>query len=417
MPLAAKFGLSQYERIQSSSENAYRIALERMFRPRLMFRLEELLEANRNVPGFLYEALKVYLMLGGQQPVDRELVLQWMRRDWADTLYPGAGNAGGRKALEEHLVAMLDLEAGNEPLFTLHGPLIEETQKTLARLSVAQRAYELLKSQARSAALPDWVPARNGGPDFALVFGAVGNQDLESVTGARLLHLCGLPARLRGTARRHRRTGEEANAGCLGRQASRPPCTAQYDALGSGAARALQPRLHRGVARHARQAADAPAHHRQAEIPRARRGRRRNVADQAVARIDPRRDRVDARTPRHQAARRAAGRGRPADAAPAAPTLLRQQDRAPGAAIEAAFKAFHVLVEGDATRRPIDAIIANLNEIHQSLTLLATNPSQAALANAALQTQVASLRANANRLPAPFADLLLQAPPAFSKAT
>jgi len=33
-----------------------------------------------------------------------------------------------------------------------------------------------------------------------------------------------------------------------------------------------------------------------------------------------------------------------------------------------------VLVEGDATRRPIDAIIANLNEIHQSLTLLATNP-------------------------------------------
>ena len=54
-------------------------------------------------------------------------------------------------------------------------------------------------------------------------------------------------------------------------------------------------------------------------------------------------------------------------------------------------------------------IIANLNEIHQSLTLLATNPSQAALANAALQTQVASLRSNANRLPAPFAEMLLRA--------
>ena len=49
------------------------------------------------------------------------------------------------------------------------------------RPRVSQRAYELLKSQARSAALPDWVPARNGGQDFALVFGAVGNQDLESV--------------------------------------------------------------------------------------------------------------------------------------------------------------------------------------------------------------------------------------------
>ena len=45
-----------------------------MFRSRLIFRLEEQLEANRNDPGFVYEALKVYLMLGGQQPVDRDLV-------------------------------------------------------------------------------------------------------------------------------------------------------------------------------------------------------------------------------------------------------------------------------------------------------------------------------------------------------
>jgi hypothetical protein len=97
----------------------------------------------------------------------------------------------------------------------------------------------------------------------------------------------------------------------------------------------------------------------------------------------------------------------------ATPTLLRQQGAAPGAAVEAAFKTFHVLVEGDATRRPIDGIIANLNEIHQSLTLLATNPSQAAVANASLQTQVASLRANAARLPAPFSDLMLKAAGTF----
>ena len=63
-PLAATFGLSQRDRLQSASENAYRIALERMFRSRLIFRLEEQLEANRTNPGFLYEALKVYLMLG-----------------------------------------------------------------------------------------------------------------------------------------------------------------------------------------------------------------------------------------------------------------------------------------------------------------------------------------------------------------
>ena len=193
VPLAAKFGLSQHERLQSSSENVYRVALERMFRPRLMFRLEELLEANRNVPGFLYEALKVYLMLGGQQPVDRDLVLAWVRRDWTDNLYPGAGNANGRKALEEHLTAMLDLEAGQEPLFTLHGPLIEETQKTLARLSVGQRAYELLKSQARSspaARLGAGAPGRAG---FRARVRGGRRAEPRNHPRARLLHLRGLP--------------------------------------------------------------------------------------------------------------------------------------------------------------------------------------------------------------------------------
>ncbi len=83
-PLMAGFGLSQRERLQSSTENEYRIALERMFRSRLIFRLEEQLEAQIANPGFVYEALKVYLMLGGRQPADRELIKSWMRRDWAE---------------------------------------------------------------------------------------------------------------------------------------------------------------------------------------------------------------------------------------------------------------------------------------------------------------------------------------------
>ena len=50
-----------------------------LFRPRLIFRLEEQLEANRANPGFVYEALKVYLMLGGrtEAPLDRGLVVAW----------------------------------------------------------------------------------------------------------------------------------------------------------------------------------------------------------------------------------------------------------------------------------------------------------------------------------------------------
>ncbi|MBL8589717.1 MAG: type VI secretion system membrane subunit TssM, partial [Methylobacteriaceae bacterium] len=87
-PTAETFGLSQRDRLRSSSEEAYRIGLERLFRPRLIYRLEEQFEQNRTNTGFLYEALKVYLMLGGQRPPDHALILGWMQRDWADNLYP-----------------------------------------------------------------------------------------------------------------------------------------------------------------------------------------------------------------------------------------------------------------------------------------------------------------------------------------
>ena len=60
----------------------------RCSRPRLLFRLEEQLDVKVNDPGFLYEALKVYLMLGGQHPSDRELIKSWMRRDWAEESLP-----------------------------------------------------------------------------------------------------------------------------------------------------------------------------------------------------------------------------------------------------------------------------------------------------------------------------------------
>ena len=179
-PFAAGFGLSQREHIQSSSENAYRVALERMFRPRLIYRLEEKLGAKTIDPGSLYEALKVYLMVGGLHPADRELIKSWMRRDWAENLYPGASNTEGRELLEQHLDAMLALETGS-PQIELDSRLIEESQKALARLSIAQRAYELLKSQAGTATAGDWVAALKGGPDVTRVFDARGDPTLESV--------------------------------------------------------------------------------------------------------------------------------------------------------------------------------------------------------------------------------------------
>jgi type VI secretion system protein ImpL len=90
----------------------------------------------------------------------------------------------------------------------------------------------------------------------------------------------------------------------------------------------------------------------------------------------------------------------------AQPTLFKTQDGSPGAAIEAQFKPFHAVLEGESTRRPIDSVIANLNDIAQNLTLMVENPQMVAQATTSLQTQVAALRNNASRMPPPFSDML-----------
>ena len=80
-----------------------------------LLRLEEQLEAKAGDPELLFGALKAYLMLGGLVTVDRQFLIDWMDRDWSENLYPGAKNSDGRKELEQHLVAMLDLETGPRP--------------------------------------------------------------------------------------------------------------------------------------------------------------------------------------------------------------------------------------------------------------------------------------------------------------
>jgi type VI secretion system protein ImpL len=415
-PLAATFGLSQRERLQSASENSYRVGLERVFRSRLIFRLEEQMEAKISDPAFIYEALKVYMMLGGQQPADRDLILAWMRRDWAENLYPGAGNADGRKGLEEHLMAMLDLENG-EPLIELNGRLIEDCQKTLARLSVAQRAYALLRSQARTSAAGDWTPASKGGPDVANVFEAAGGQTLDTIRVPKFLTYSGFHESFLGNladiADRVKR--DRWVLGAAGEQAA---LAAQYDnlpdallelytsdfipawteALSKLRLKTLTGDKPRYLALGAISAPTSPLR-------------------QLIVSIDEETSLTLERTSPNQPPSTKAGNNRPTVSTAAKPLaiLFKSQDRAPGANIEAAFKQFRVVLEGEATRQPIDAVIGNLNQIAQNMILVATNPSQSAQASIVLQNEVAGLRNNAARLPRPFDQLLGQAAAQFEK--
>lgn len=400
VPLSERYGLSQHPRLLSASDAAYHTALERMFRPRMLYRLEEQLGARISEPAFVYEALKVYLMLGGQHPPDQGLIRSWMQRDWTENLYPGATNAEGRRLLEEHLTAMFDLETEQPPLVELDGRLIREAQNSLARLSVAQRAYELLKSEARAATTGDWLVTRKGGPDVSVVFESTAGQSLDNVRVPAFFTYNGFQqlfiAKLGGLSERMNR--DRWVLGDAGQQAA---IGQQYDALAGDLLNVYSNdfvttwRAALGNLRLKKLLADKPKYDalRALSAPTSPLRQILESVRDETALTKERPKPANAPTPTDALAR-------------PSPALFNTQDGSPGAGIEAQFKSFYSVLEGDSTRRPIDSVIANLNDIAQNLTLIVENPQMTAQATNSLQTQVAALRNNASRMPPPFSDML-----------
>lgn len=394
VPTAATFGLSQSERLHSAAEGAYATALERLLRPRLLYRLEEQLEANRTNPAFLYDALKAYLMLGGLHAPDRAFLLGYLRHDWTDNLYPGAANADGRRLIEEHFLAMLNLANSQDIPVTLNGPLITDVQATLARLSVAQRAYELLRSQAGSSEVPDWTLERHAGPDAVLVFAAAQGRGLDTVRvpgfftyeGFRRLFVERLP----GIAEQL-----HDNRWVLGNPGEQTAVEAQYDSLTSELLDLYGKDF--SAAWH-----DALS---QLKLKRLTADKPKYVALAAAsAATSPIKQLLESLRDETALTRERPGAVTKSNKDPNA-SLIGNRPNAPGTEIEQGFKAYHVLVDGEATRRPIDLVVANLADIYQSLLMTGT-ASQAQLATVQLQSEVTSLRSNANRLPPPFAGML-----------
>lgn len=428
-PTLATFGLSQRERLQNATEITYRQALERMLRSRIIFRLEEQLEANANNPGFVYEALKVYMMVGGQAKLDRDLVTSWMRLDWAENLFPGPANAKGREALEEHLTAMLDLDEGDaEPIVKLNQSLIEQSQRTLRRLSIAERAYELLRTQSRSESQKDWVVSQRGGSDVRLVFEGLSGEDLDQIRVPYFYTNDGFQNAFIG------RLGDigdqiERERWVLGENLDQQAITAQYatlfpdlmklysrdyvanwqKALKRLKLRPLNADKPRYVALSAIAALTSPFKQvleslRDETQLTKERPNAKKAAAQATAQAA-----ADTLAQRASNALGRLGANLPL-AAPGVERLLAGgTDTTLGADIEAQFKSFHVLVDGDLGRRPVDQLLQTFAEINQNLATAATNPAQSAAANAALVPLIATLRANSSRYPAPFDGMVIQA--------
>jgi type VI secretion system protein ImpL len=164
------FGLYQGQKLGSQEIAAYRRGLNVLLLPRLLSRLQQQLQANANKPDYLYQALKICLMLDGQHPIDRGMIKEWMGYDW-EAAYPGPANEATRVALKKHLDVLLE-----EPLaaYDLNGATIEQARRVLRQVSLTSRAYALLQERAAAAKLAPWRVSDHAGPgaDRVLTRGA-----------------------------------------------------------------------------------------------------------------------------------------------------------------------------------------------------------------------------------------------------
>jgi type VI secretion system protein ImpL len=164
-PSELTWGLYQGNVIGTQAAQTYRAALNQHFLPRLLLRLEEQMQGNMNNGDLLYEALKIYLMLGLQGPMDKDLVTEWMTIDWS-LAYPGPDREPLRADMADHLQALL-----GQPMkqVALNGPLVEQVQGILAEMPLAQRIYNGIINSPNAQALPEWRLTDVGGPAVSRV--------------------------------------------------------------------------------------------------------------------------------------------------------------------------------------------------------------------------------------------------------
>ncbi|UCI07112.1 type VI secretion system membrane subunit TssM [Mesorhizobium sp. B1-1-8] len=425
-PVQETFGLSQRDRLVSASRTAYRQALERTFRSRLLVQAERTIQAKMADPIALYEPLKIYLMLGGKAPkVDDELIVSWMKQDWEENRYPGENNREGRAQLEKHLRAMLALDDAYDPVFELNQPLVEAAQRSLGRMSLADRASALIKSAVYAARLEDFSVSAKAGPEAQLVFERTDGSDLSGLrvpglytragfNGFYLKQLSRMAQMLvddqwvlggggeQGSINQDLpklgpelidRYGKEFAAAWNGvldqlKFKAMLKDKPQYIAL-SAAASPGSPldQLFTAIADETaltRNDTDAPA----------------GTAEQDTASMAKGLARIGIQIAGGKSQSRAGTSSAAAQNA--------------GANVEAQFRSFQALVGGSAGRRPIDALTQNFHDIYQSVKLAADVPSQAERVNSNLQLQISTLRANVSRLPRQLAHMVNAAADEFA---
>lgn len=178
--LGSTFGLYQGDKVYAQAAGTYNRALNALLLPPMVYRLEAQIRQNQQNADFLYEALRVYLMLGGQGPLEAGHVRQWMALDWT-AQYPDTAGTATRETLLAHLDSLSSAPLTPVPL---EPSLIEQARRQLTRYPLAERAYAHLRRLPAARNLPEWRIVDVGGPTSARVFTRRSNKLLsEGIPG------------------------------------------------------------------------------------------------------------------------------------------------------------------------------------------------------------------------------------------
>lgn len=176
-PVLSRLGLSQADKLGTGAQNSYRRLLRSALLPRVSSRLEDVLRrGDANNQEYLYEALRVYLMLGQNGHLDADSVQAWLAIDWARNLADSTPQQ--RDTLALHVAAMLESGADNEEPLQLDASLITQTRTTLAMMPLPQRVYNRLKRAVAQAKLPEFSVSGAVGRDVSQVLARVSGEPL-----------------------------------------------------------------------------------------------------------------------------------------------------------------------------------------------------------------------------------------------
>ncbi|BCG65723.1 MAG: type VI secretion system protein ImpL [Methyloprofundus sp.] len=185
-PWSLTFGLYQGDKLGSAEVMLYRRLLEESYLPRMMHRLERQLQTNTDNSDYLYEALKVYLMLASSEHYDAGAIAAWFKLYWKYNL-PIEISTEQRASLSLHLDTLLAVRPAPLPR-PLDKVLVEQTRQILQDTPVAQRVYAHLKLELNKNKLADYRVSEKAGRDAVLVLSRKNGESLAG--GVPALFTC-----------------------------------------------------------------------------------------------------------------------------------------------------------------------------------------------------------------------------------